>query len=226
MATSSVLASRPPLYQNVAFSSNCFCLIPNTDLAFVVIAKNACTFLKKVTLFQESQQWPDNNANTHAAIGYQNSSPYLVRVEDMPDYEAEFGRRTKFVVWRDPIARIVSTYKLFCLQQNSRNYFYFLGINRPIDFDRFLEFLRFELTKPLALDQDEHVRRQVDYYHPSMVDHIVSLPHLHEFLRARGVPFVAEQSNQSRVSFELTNPDHEAELREWYAEDFEIPVTD
>ena len=94
-----------------------FCLIPGTELAFVMVSKNAVTFLKRIALQDGEGDWPTGFRETHDRIGDTDSSPYLVRVADTPVYEARHGVRRKFAVWRDPVARLESTFSLFVLQR-------------------------------------------------------------------------------------------------------------
>ncbi|QEC51473.1 sulfotransferase family protein [Anseongella ginsenosidimutans] len=189
------------------FSGNCFCLIPNADLTFVVISKNAGTFLKKVVVYNESQEqeWVEGFWAIHDKIGYSQESPYLIPFEEMDSYEREQGEFTKFTVWRDPVGRVISTYRLSCLERKFRKYFYTLGLYENIDFGRFIQFPEFELGKEYLLHQDEHFRRQVDYYHPDQVDYIVPIGELNRFLNEHEVPFGNEISNKTEAPFTLEN---------------------
>lgn len=87
----------------------------------------------------------------------------------------------KFAVWRDPVERLVSCYKFFCLEKENRYYFRYLDLYGDNSFDRFMEFVRFELGKTNPLYQDEHIRRQSDYYSPEDVDYIVPIKFLNRF---------------------------------------------
>ncbi|PPL03151.1 Sulfotransferase family protein [Parapedobacter indicus] len=203
---------------------NFFCIIPNTGVAFVAISKNAVTFLKKVAYYNGSREkvWEKGFTSVHDLIGYSDGSPYLVPVDKMQEFENKHGVYTKFAVWRDPIERIVSTYKLFCLDGEFRRYFHFLGLVGGTSFDRFVDFLEFEWEKKDPLWQDEHIRRQVDYYNPSEVNYIVNIHNLHSFLTDFNVPFKSEISNKTLSSFELTNEKHLTRIRQYYKADYQI----
>lgn len=68
----------------------------------------------------------------------------------MPAYEVENGTVLKFAVWRNPVERLISTYKWFILEKNWNHYFHMLDLYKDNDFDRFLEFVKFELGKSIS----------------------------------------------------------------------------
>lgn len=106
------------------FFQNLFCLIPRHRLAFVVISRNASTFLTRVALMAAEGVWPTGSASgIHEWIGYR-ASAALVPVDEMADYVDRCGQPwTRFAVWRDPISRIESTYSYFVLRDQPRAYF-------------------------------------------------------------------------------------------------------
>lgn len=204
------------------FMGNYFCQIPNTQIAFVIISKNACTFLKKIAIYNEIGKWPKKNDECHGYIGFTEDSPYLIPVSAMPEYEKKHGNFVKIAVWRNPMDRIISTYKLFCLEGEYRRYFHFLDINSSTSFERFMDFLRFEWGKQNPIMMDEHLRRQVDYFKPDQVDHIIPIEKLHGFLEKKGVKFIKEQSNQTHVPFAIQSEEHIAQIKAYYQEDYHI----
>lgn len=105
----------------------------------------------------------------------------------------EKGPLLKFAVWRDPIERLVSNYKYFCLEGVYRRYFELVGLYKDTSFERFMEFVRFELGKSDPLFQDEHIRKQSDYYNKEDVDYIVPLNKLNLFLGEHGIPLVKKK---------------------------------
>ncbi len=206
------------------YFGNFFCLIPKTDLAFVAISKNAVTFLKKVAVVHQTGVWLPGFFGVHAAVGYTDASPYLVKVEDMPAYEARHGARRKFAVWRSPVGRMESTYRLFCAQGTHRENFLMAGLQFEPSAARFISYAQREWAKPDPLWQDEHLRRQVDYFGPDQVDDVVSLPALHDYLSDHGARFVKELSNAT--SSAPVYDDRQVELiQEHYRADYEIEVT-
>lgn len=140
----------------------------------------------------------------------------------MSKYEEENGALTKFAVWRDPVDRIVSTYSLFCIEREYRPYFYFLGLLNNASFDEFMNFLEYEWSKKSPLWQDEHIRRQVDYYSNSDVDYIVNISRLDNFLKEMNVPFVKERSNSTNTNFKITNQNYIDRISHYYKDDYEI----
>lgn len=206
------------------FMRNYFCLMEEYNMAFVAISKNAITHLKNVLLSYVYGFYPDGKS-VHNVIGYNEASPYLCPVSKMQEKEAELGKMIKFAVWRDPVERLVSCYKHFCLERADHYYFRFLALYEDNSFDRFMEFVRFELGKKNPLYQDEHIRRQSDYYHPEDVDYIVPIHKLNQFLEEHGVPLLRKSANETSVKFRLTDPDYIAEIKDLYKSDYEIVTT-
>lgn len=91
-------------------------------------------------------------------------------------------------------------------------------------FERFLSFVEFELGKANPLWQDEHIRRQSDFYTSADVDCIVPLSKLNRFLAERGVDMPEEKANATSVRFELKDEKQIAKIKELYRLDYEIPV--
>lgn len=106
---------------------NYFCLIDQPRLAFVAVAKNGVTYLKKHAIYSRTGLILHDEDCVHDAVGYSADSPYLVPVDQMARYEAEHSSYVKFAVWRDPIERLVSIYKYFCLERVWRIYFNYMG---------------------------------------------------------------------------------------------------
>lgn len=208
------------------FVGNYFCLIPNTDLAFVMISKNAVTFLKRVALFNATGEWSTDQRMTHVLIGDTPSSPYLVPVDAMPEWEAEHGRRVKFAVWRDPIRRIESAYSLACLDGVHLPHLAAAGLYVDPSEEHFRRFVTFETSKHPRWT-DAHFRAQADYFAPDDVDAVIGIRDLQPFLAAHEVPFVPEISNASKNNhYRITDEAWRTELRTIYARDYAIDVLD
>lgn len=203
------------------FLDNYFCLIEEYDMAFVAIAKNAVTHLKNIVVSSKYGFYPDGE-EVHNFIGYNDFSPYLCPVVKMKEREDETGKLIKFAVWRDPVERLVSCYKHFCLERTSHYYFSLLGVYENNSFDYFMSVVRLELSKKDPLYQDEHIRRQSDYYRPEDVDYIVPIHKLNQFLEEQGVPLLKKSANETSVKFQLTDPDYIAEIKNLYKSDYEI----
>lgn len=85
-----------------------------------------------------------------------------------------------------------------------------------------MEYVRFELGKADPLYQDEHIRRQSDYYAKEDVDYIVPLKKLDAFLKEHDIPLVKETTNDSHTKFELTNAEYIEEIKQLYKADYLI----
>lgn len=206
------------------FLANYFCLMESYHMAFVVISKNASSHLKNIFASSLYGFYP-NQGGAHSLVGYDDASPYLYPVSKMQEKEKEFGKMIKFAVWRDPVERLVSCYKLFCLEKANRFYFRYLALFEDNSFDRFMEFVRFELGKSNPIYQDEHIRRQSDYYRPEDVDYIVPIHKLNQFLEEHGVPVLKKSANETSVKFKLTDRNHIEEIKELYKTDYGIKLT-
>ena len=88
-----------------------------------------------------------------------------------------------------------------------------------------MEFVRFELGKSNPVYQDEHIRRQSDYYRPEDVDYIVPIHKLNQFLEEHGVPVLKKSANETSVKFQLTDWNYIEEIRELYKADYEMELT-
>lgn len=206
------------------FLDNYFCLIEEYDMAFVAIAKNAVTHLKNIVVSSKYGFYPVGE-EVHSFIGYNDFSPYLCPITKMKEREYETGKLIKFAVWRDPVERLVSCYKHFCLERTSHYYYSLLGVYENNTFDYFMSVVRLELSKKDPLYQDEHIRRQSDYYRSEDVDYIVPIHKLNQFLEEHDVPLLRKSANETSVDFKLTNPAYIAEIKDLYKSDYEIVTT-
>lgn len=206
------------------FIQNYFCIIEKYRAAFVVIAKNAVTTLKNIAIYAKLGGIPKYENITHDYIGYTPANGFLVPISEMPAYEANHGKYLKFTVWRDPVERLVSTYRCFILQQAKRYYFIYLGLYKDNSFERFMQFVEFELQKTDPLYQDEHIRKQSDYYSPEDVDYVVPVEKLDQFLKEHGLPILDGKSNESFIPFKLENEEYIEKIKEWYKRDYQIAL--
>lgn len=204
------------------FVGNYFCYIEKHDMAFVVISKNGVTFLKNVAIFEKCGYIPKNEDESHYIIGNSPESGYLFTMDQVRQYEKENEPLLKFAVWRDPVERLVSCYKFFLLEREYRNYFNYLNLYEDDSFDRFMEFTEFELKKRNPLFQDEHIRRQSDYYSICDVDYVVHIKKLNQFLAEHGVTLREEKANETKVHFDFPREKWEKKIKELYASDYEI----
>lgn len=202
------------------FMGNYFCEIAHCKAAFVVISKNAVTYLKNIAIYTKTGVVATAKNEIHDKIGYTPESSYLCQVGDCDE---KWGKNIiKFAVWRDPVERLVSCYKHFCLERHQQRYYTYLDLYREPSFDRFMEFVRFELGKSDPLYQDEHIRRQSDYYKSADVDYIVHIGKIDAFLQELNIPLIKENTNLSRAKFALTEVAYINEIRQLYKSDYQM----
>lgn len=204
------------------FSQNYFCLIEKSNIAFVSIFKNGVTHLKALAVYSKTGYYPEDVNEAHDLIGYDETNGYLCLVSRIKDLEKKKGPLLKFAVWRDPIERLISNYKYFCLEGVYRRYFELVGLYKDTSFERFMEFVRFELGKSDPLYQDEHIRKQSDYYNKEDIDYIVPLNKLNLFLGEHGISLVKKTVNATSVDFELKDIDYITEIKELYKTDYDL----
>lgn len=206
------------------FMGNFFCQLENHNASFVVLSKNGTTFLKKIAVYLKTGHIPQTEDEAHYTIGFDETSDYLISLPNMAEYENKYGKTLKFAVWRDPVDRLLSTYKFFCLEREFRRYFQFLDLYNDNSFERFMQIVEFELSKSEVEYQDEHIRRQVDYYNPEDVDYIVPIHKLNQFLAEKGIPVLEMKSNATSVRFKMQEQKWIERIKYLYKEDYLIAV--
>lgn len=206
------------------FFRNFFCIIKERQAAFVCISKNACTFLKAIAIYNKTGLRLGKEWDIHQTIGFTPDYGYLVPVNEMPAYEKSHGSLLKFAVWRDPVERLVSAYKWFILSGEYRVYFKWLNLYQDCSFDRFIDFVAFELGKSEPENQDEHIRRQSDYYSAEEVDVIVPLEKLDIFLLHNRLPVLRQQNVTANKRFAATDQQKER-IRNLYEQDYRFMET-
>lgn len=204
------------------FFQNYFCLIEKHKAAFVCISKNASTYLKNIAIYAKEGDKDLSENEIHTRVGYSPRNGYLIPVLKMLDYEEKYGKLLKFAVWRDPVERLVSNYKWFLQEENWRVYFNWLSLYEDNSFERFLEFVEFELGKSDPTMQDEHIRKQADYYKALDVDCIVRMSELNHFLIQSGIPTLKKQNNQTRKSKIEVTPEQINRIKELYKDDYSL----
>ena len=215
------MLNKPPLD---FFGCN-FCLVEKHRMAFVLISKCGLTFLENIAIYASAGMIPDTEDQTHFYIARVKPERFLVPVSEMSGYEREHKSYLKVAVWRDPVERLISAYKYFILERTFNQYMYMCNLYQDCSFERFLSFVEFELGKANPLWQDEHIRRQSDFYTSAEVDCIVPLSKLNCFLEEKGVDIPEERSNATSVQFELRDEKQIARIKELYRLDYEIPVS-
>lgn len=181
--------------------------------AAVCIAKNACTSLKQVVLAHSGLQTNDL-ATIHNAIGYDSNSRFF-----HPVRSGKPVGLLSFAIWRDPISRLASIYRHFGLDgfQLDR-----LAHLKHQGFDAWVDYAAQEVKRPV-LEQDEHLRRQCDYYSVDDVDVVVHLKNVSDFFRSKSWSALSRE-NQSIAEFEMT-PAQAERVAEIYSDDLTLLKT-
>lgn len=177
--------------------------------AAVCISKNACTSLKQRVCLDLGVSL-SRKEEIHDHIGYSTSSPFLHAVALGPPA----GYRT-FAVWRDPAERFISVYKHFAIEKHASRI-----PCSSLDIDAWIDWVERELQKPIQT-QDEHARRQVDYYSPEDVDVIVTLDDLNEWFYQQGHGHLRAM-NRSHAEIVVLTEDQRARIRAIYEEDYKL----
>lgn len=201
------------------FFRNFFCIIKERQAAFVCISKNACTSLKAIAIYHKIGLRLGKERDIHQTVGFTPDNGFLVMVGEMPAYEKSHGQLLKFAVWRDPIERLVSAYKWFILAGENRVYFKWVNLYQNCSFDRFIDFAAFELGKSDPENQDEHIRRQSDYYRAEDVDVIVPLEKLDTFLLHNRLLVLQQLNETADRRFDATDRQKER-IRALYEQDY------
>lgn len=204
------------------FAGNHFCTIDGANIAFVAIAKNAVTLLKQLAIYSKTNYIAKDEDEIHELVGYIEHNGYLLPVNKSEELE----RRNiiRFAVWRDPVERLISCYKYFILEKNYRTYYAYLNLHQEPSFDRFMDFVRFELSKTNPIYQDEHIRRQSDFYSLKDVDFVVPINKINIFLQEHGVYLLNEKINMTSIDFKLDDLDYIKEIKDLYRNDYNITI--
>ncbi|MGN6439869.1 MAG: sulfotransferase family 2 domain-containing protein [Agriterribacter sp.] len=206
------------------FGQNYICRIPNTNLSFLFIAKNASSFLHKVVLYNKMGNWPKPELRVHREVRqHPDKSLLLFDYTELKKIRMVNPGLIVFSVWRDPLERFLSTYKLFILERRYFEYYAYMGFySRKVSIDDFINYAEFELSKPPQF-QDEHIRQQVDYYEStSDVDLIVHINDLFKFLDKHNVKYIHEKSNQTKNNINYITDSHIGRIKKLYSEDYKI----
>ena len=103
-------------------------------------------------------------------------------------------------------------------------YFKWVNLYQDCSFDRFIDFATFELGKSYPENQDEHIRKQSDYYSAEEVDVIVPLEKLDIFLLHNRLPVLQQQNVTANKQFVPTDQQKER-IRNLYEQDYRFMRT-
>lgn len=183
--------------------------------AAVCISKCGCSTLKYHALADEADVDPATLSHNelHDRVGYA-ANRFLAPITGEPP-----DGFVRFAVWRDPVERFVSVMKNFGAGGHARRNFAGLP---DLDVAAWIDFARVELGKP-TLRQDEHLRRQADYFDPGEIDALVGLSSLTGWLRASFGHAAIVRNRSATRALELCESQRRA-LRELYARDEALPA--
>lgn len=184
--------------------------------AAVCISKNACTSLKTAVLATRGIT-PKSKSEVHGTIGFGTDSEYL-----LPVSSGKPADLLTFAVWRDPVSRFLSNFRHFSVD-GSRGRLE----DWPCDLDEWIKRAEEELKKPV-LEQDEHIRRQSDYYSRQDVDAVVGLSDLADWYRWRGWGEIPHENASSIGGLRLISEVQAERIRALYSADYTAlgPVVD
>ena len=194
---------------------------------FVVIAKNASTTLKRLvySLDHPAAEPITDTEKVHECFGYSYDGEVRIPLTDGEKYGTSVY--IKFAVYRNPVERFLSVYYDKVSPQRSsqnvaRRYFSDCGVIGS-NLDTFIEFTERELKKDSSLLQDEHLRRQSAFYHPSNVDYIVPIEVLNTFLHERLGINIREYSNRSsRSEHSILTVTQKDQIKALYKDDYDL----
>ena len=183
--------------------------------AAVCISKCGCSTLKYHALADDAGLDPATLSHNelHDRVGYAANHFLAPITADPPD------GYVRFAVWRDPVDRFLSVMRNFGAGGHARRNFAGLA---DLDTAAWIDFTLAELRKP-TLRQDEHLRRQADYFDAGQLDALVELSSLTRWLGARfgHAPIVRNRSATRTIA--LRESQRRA-LRELYAKDEALPA--
>lgn len=187
---------------------------------FLALPKNASSSVKRaIHRLDHGEPVPHD---IHGAFGHWPNGRTVLDSEQAAD--GRFDGYVRFAVYRDPVRRACSYYEsqVGPRRRRDQEYVKALGLS-GCSFDDYLDFARWELRKRDPLRQDQHVRRMSDLVGPGVVDHLVPLERLEQFLSAELGVILEERANASSSIVVRPTPRQERLLRRLYRADFELP---
>jgi len=216
------MIAAPGRYARKAAMTNLFFLCHKHRLMFLGIAKNASTTLKHIMYREEfGVATQDVPAAIHKAWGWGTQTGRTIDLGDAEGLQAYSGY-TRFAVYRDPVARFLSTYHNKVLYSDMPHVYYVENRLEGMALDHFINVVETILKMKNPLHIDEHLRPQAWYYRPEDVDYIVPLESLPDFLQTRFGIQAGPARNKTRLPRIAANRRQLARIREIYACDYAI----
>lgn len=190
---------------------------------FLAIAKNASTTMKNLIFeLNEGREFRSTDGSTvHDVLGY---APAPERVIDRRDRAqlAAFSDYTRFVVYRDPVERLMSTYNDKATASTVPHRFFQEHGLIGLGLDPFLVAVEDILEQHDPLLIDEHLRPQYLSYSPADVDLIVAIEELNSFLWERFG--IRQRDRQNTGSSDRVHPNdsQQRRIRSLYRNDYSI----
>jgi hypothetical protein len=187
---------------------------------FLSVSKCGCSTVKK-QIFKEEMGGEFEGADlaVHDVFGYAQRESSVMSLGNRRSWEpfAEQGY-VRFAVWRDPVARLLSTYREKVL--NAQSGAPFFQQCRGMNLDEFIELVGRVVAEVSPEKMDEHLRPQSACYDAGDVDWIVPLERLDEFLWERfGLePIQRANTTNTRLTQAMTEAQR-ARIAEIYAQD-------
>lgn len=134
-------------------------------------------------------------------------------------------RKKLFMVYRDPIDRLISFYTGNVIKNNEIYYPALREYTEIKTFDDLIDAVEKDFSENNPYYQEHHTRRQVDFYPLDKVDLIVPLWRLDDFLNENGIK-VPEHQNVSTIGKLTLTEEQEKRVRNLYAADYELLKSD
>ena len=186
---------------------------PKDDYMFAIICKNACSYIKYITLLNNNIEISNNNLTSSDYHGkfIKSNLAYHEKDKDYCTGKTINGNNSKefdpsnykmIYIWRDPFERFISLYN-----DKIKNDLWFsyknAGINKNISFEDFLSFAEYNITNSNGLIE-EHIRPQSDYY-GTKIDYVVPINNLKSFILEKNISNDISLINSYKHSIEEYN---------------------
>ncbi len=192
---------------------------------FLSISKNACTSLKFLLHRVEfGRDLTPGAGGVHGFFGArERTGPGSVIDRRNTRALARCAGYLRFVIYRDPVSRFLSTYHNKVLWPPEPHRFFTKARLEGSPFDPFLDVVEEMLTRiPDPLHIDEHIRPQRRCFEPEDVDYIVPIEALAQFLEEKLQLTYPARHNEHTGLRIVPSAAQIERIRRLYREDYEI----